>query len=128
MVREFEPRIKLCADSSEPGACFGFCVSLSLCPSPTHVLSLFLRNRINIKNFLKRMIIWPPEEDLCHRNPDPFPYPGHTSPTVNPRDLPLMQQSRMGSPSNRGLSILERKEQVRARSCQVSIYTSARLG
>ena len=23
---EFEPRIRLCADGSEPGACFGFCV------------------------------------------------------------------------------------------------------
>ena len=33
-VREFEPRVGLCADRSEPGACFGFCVSLSLCPSP----------------------------------------------------------------------------------------------
>ena len=30
----------LCADSSEPGACFGFCVSLSLCPSPIRALSL----------------------------------------------------------------------------------------
>ena len=30
----------LCADSSEPGACFGFCVSLSLCPCPAHTLSL----------------------------------------------------------------------------------------
>ena len=29
-IREFEPRVGLCADSSEPGACFGFCVSLSL--------------------------------------------------------------------------------------------------
>ena len=29
----FEPRIGLCADSSEPGACFKFGVSLSLCPS-----------------------------------------------------------------------------------------------
>ena len=29
-VREFEPRIGLCDDSSEPGACFRFCVSLSL--------------------------------------------------------------------------------------------------
>ena len=38
----FEPRIKLCAGSSEPGACFGFCVCLSLCPSVTHVLSLSL--------------------------------------------------------------------------------------
>ena len=30
----FQPRIGLCAHSSEPGACFQFCVSLSLCPSP----------------------------------------------------------------------------------------------
>ena len=40
MVCEFEPRIGLCADGSEPGARFGFCVSLSLCPSPVHALSL----------------------------------------------------------------------------------------
>ena len=33
-VHELEPRVRLCADSSEPGVCFGFCVSLSLCPSP----------------------------------------------------------------------------------------------
>ena len=39
-VHGFEPRIKLCADGSEPGACFGFCVSLSLCSSPTCALSL----------------------------------------------------------------------------------------
>ena len=25
-VFEFEPRVGLCADSSEPGACFGFCL------------------------------------------------------------------------------------------------------
>ena len=36
----FEPRVGLCADGSEPGACFGFCVSLSLCPSPIRALSL----------------------------------------------------------------------------------------
>ena len=36
----FEPHVGLCADSSEPGGCFRFCVSLSLCPSPVHVLSL----------------------------------------------------------------------------------------
>ena len=41
-VRESEPHVGLCADSSEPGAHFGFCVSLSLCPSPTHALSLSL--------------------------------------------------------------------------------------
>ena len=29
-----------CADRSEPGACFGFCVSFSFCSSPTHALSL----------------------------------------------------------------------------------------
>ena len=39
-VREFEPRFGLWADGSEPGACFRFCVSLSLCPSPVHALSL----------------------------------------------------------------------------------------
>ena len=39
-VLEFEPRIGLCADCSEPGACFRFCVSLSLWPSPIHALSL----------------------------------------------------------------------------------------
>ena len=33
----FEPRVGLCADSLEPGACFGFCVSPSLCP---HALCL----------------------------------------------------------------------------------------
>ena len=42
VVREFEPHIWLCADRSEPGTCFRFCVSLSLCSSPTHTLSLCL--------------------------------------------------------------------------------------
>ena len=42
-VREFEPCIGLCADSSACGACFGFCVSLSVsAPPPINVL--FLRN------------------------------------------------------------------------------------
>ena len=40
VVHEFKPRIGLWADGSEPGACFRFCVSLSLCPSPIHALSL----------------------------------------------------------------------------------------
>ena len=39
-VCEFEPRVRLWADGSEPGACFRFCVSLSLCPSHVHALSL----------------------------------------------------------------------------------------
>ena len=33
-VRGFEPRLGLCADSSEPGARFGSRVSLPLCPFP----------------------------------------------------------------------------------------------
>ena len=39
-VGGFEPRIRFCADSSEPGACFGFCVSLSLSAPPLLVLAL----------------------------------------------------------------------------------------
>ena len=39
MVCEFEPHVGLGADSSEPRACLGFCVSLSLCPSPVCVRS-----------------------------------------------------------------------------------------
>ena len=46
-VPEFKPLMGLCADSSEPGACFRFCLSLSLslslsAPPPTHSLSLSL--------------------------------------------------------------------------------------
>ena len=44
-VRGFEPRGGFCADSSEPGACFGFYVSLSLCPSPTCALSRPLKKK-----------------------------------------------------------------------------------
>ena len=47
-VRGFEPRVGLCADSLDPEACFGFCVSLSLCPSSPHTLSLSL-SKINTK-------------------------------------------------------------------------------
>ena len=47
-VREFEPRVRLRADGSEPGACFRFCVSLSLCPSPVHALSLSVP-KINVE-------------------------------------------------------------------------------
>ena len=47
MVREFEPYVELCADSSEPGACFEFCVSLFLSATPPLMLclSLSLRNK-----------------------------------------------------------------------------------
>ena len=62
MVRGFKPHIGLCADSSEPGACFGFCVSVSLCPSPIRVLSVCLSVSLSLskvnkhKNFLKKIL------------------------------------------------------------------------
>ena len=44
----FKPRFGLCADSSEPEACLGFCVSLSLCPSPAQACALSLtHSKIN---------------------------------------------------------------------------------
>ena len=53
-VSEFKPCVRLCTDSSEPGACFGFCV-LSL-PLPLLVLCLSLSlSKINIKKKLKRI-------------------------------------------------------------------------
>ena len=57
MVREFEPHVGLCADSLEPGACFGLCVSFSLCPSPTCALSLYVSQNINVKK-IKKKIQW----------------------------------------------------------------------
>ena len=48
-VHELEPRVELCADSSEPGACFRFCISLW--PFPTRALL-----KINIKKiFFKEL-------------------------------------------------------------------------
>ena len=44
-VYEFDLRVGLCADSLEAVACFRFCVSLSLCPFPAHVLSVSLKNK-----------------------------------------------------------------------------------
>ena len=41
-VGEFKPHVWLCADPSESGACFGYSVSLYLCPSATHALFLSL--------------------------------------------------------------------------------------
>ena len=37
-VHGFDPRVGLCADGSEPGDCFGFCVSLSRCLSKINVI------------------------------------------------------------------------------------------
>ena len=44
-VREFKPRIRLCADRSEPGACFRFCVSLSLTLPCSCSVSPCLKNK-----------------------------------------------------------------------------------
>ena len=53
--RGFEPRVGLCADSSEPGSCFGFCGSLSLCPSPARALSLSVsKTNKNIEKLKKK--------------------------------------------------------------------------
>ena len=42
MVHEFELLVGICADSSEPGACFRLCLALSA--PPLLVLSLYLKN------------------------------------------------------------------------------------
>ena len=54
-IHEFKPCIGLCADSSEPGAHFGFCVSLSLWLSPTHTLSLSKINK-TLKKLKKKKV------------------------------------------------------------------------
>ena len=51
----FEPRVGLCADSSEPGACFGFCLLLSL-PHPTCALSKINKCKKNFF-FLKKTLL-----------------------------------------------------------------------
>ena len=53
MVCGFEPCIWLCADSSETGACFGFCLPLS--PLLPYLCSVSLcLSKINIKKKLKK--------------------------------------------------------------------------
>lgn len=44
-VCEFKPCIRLYAVTPETGACFRFCDSLSLCPSPAQTLSLKKKNQ-----------------------------------------------------------------------------------
>ena len=68
-VHEFKPRIGLCANSSEPGACFGFCVPLPLCSSPAHALSLSLSLKNKFKKILRMLykpaltvILWPTDQ------------------------------------------------------------------
>ena len=54
-AREFEPHVGLCADSSEPGACFGVCVSLSLSALPVHALS-FIKKKMKTKVSRRRSV------------------------------------------------------------------------
>ena len=77
MVGGFKPCIGLDADSSEPGACFRFCVSLSFSASLqlTFCLSLCV-SKINIKNIYKnknklkkKRIRFPQEVELaCYKD------------------------------------------------------------
>ena len=57
MVCGFEPHIGLCTDSSEPGACFGFCgslsLSLSLSAPPLLALCLSKINKCYEKTYRK---------------------------------------------------------------------------
>ena len=57
VIRGLEPRVGLWADGSEPGACFGFCVSLSLPLPDLHTFSLSLKN----KNFFLKQGLHPKE-------------------------------------------------------------------
>ena len=54
-VREFKPHVGLCADSSEPGVCRGFCVCLSLCPSLARTLCVSLSQKYMLRNKFKKM-------------------------------------------------------------------------
>ena len=53
-VREFEPCIGLWADGSEPGACFRFCVSLSLPLPRSCSVSLCPKNKTLKKKIKKK--------------------------------------------------------------------------
>ena len=55
MVGGFEPHVRPYADSSEPGACFRFCVSpVSAPPLLVLCLSLSLKTKETFKKFLKK--------------------------------------------------------------------------
>ena len=47
--REFEPQVGLCADSSEAGASFGFCLPLSLPLPCSRSVSLSFKNKETLK-------------------------------------------------------------------------------
>ena len=48
-IREFEPRVGLWADGSEPGACFRFCLPLSLPLPHSCSVSVSKIKKINVK-------------------------------------------------------------------------------
>ena len=50
VAREFKPHIRLCTENSEPGACFGFSVFLSLSAPSLLMLSLSLFLSLSLKN------------------------------------------------------------------------------
>ena len=49
MVRELKLCIRLCADSSDPGACFGICDSFFLRPSLARAMSLSVSQKVNVR-------------------------------------------------------------------------------
>ena len=62
-VHGFKPRVGCCADILEPGACFGFCVSLSLFVPPLPTLCVSLSQKeINIKKTFRLL------EHVTHRS------------------------------------------------------------
>ena len=61
----FEPLLHLCADDSEHGACFKYCVSLSVCPFPTCVLSVCLSVCLSQKNSEAKNILKQLHQSTC---------------------------------------------------------------
>ena len=55
VVCGIQPHVGLCVDSSGPRACFGFYVSLSLCPSPTRASSLALSLSLSKINNIQKI-------------------------------------------------------------------------
>ena len=84
-VPGFEPHVGLSAHSSEPGAYFRFCVSLSLCPIPTHALSLSVLkiSKTLKKNFKKEKV----SSEMSHSQPCSNPLTSYFRPPKSPLSI-----------------------------------------
>ena len=97
-VRGIEPRIRLCTDNSEPGACFGFCVSLSLSsppPTPRSLSKINIKKKTSINCELLRASCPLPGRDPC---------PIHTSVLVWYNPMVRTQWPLCGSASQEHIS------------------------